>query len=212
MKYLIDLHVHSKYSEDNNADPEETVQYALERGLHGIAFTEHYSYGASEFVEALGDKYSSSILLFRGVEFSADEGHCLVFGFDPDNLIQKHTPVDEIIRVADTMGGVVIPSHPYRPGTSLENQIFDIPGIVALEGCNGVNTPEMNAKAISAARKLGLPYTGGSDAHESENVGLCYTEFDQEVTYENFIDLLKAGKYRGIDIRKPSGTWFSLFE
>jgi hypothetical protein len=35
-------------------------------------------------------------------------------------------------------------------------------------------------------------------------VGSCFTEFSEEVTYENFIGLLKAGKYQGVDTRKIS--------
>ena len=46
MKYKIDLHVHSKNSGDNNADPEESIERAIEQGLDGIAFTEHYSFGS----------------------------------------------------------------------------------------------------------------------------------------------------------------------
>ena len=61
-----------------------------------------------------------------------------------------------------------------------------------------------NVKAIEAAKQMKLPYTGGSDAHAPQEVGSCYTEFDEAVTYENFIDLLRAGNYRGIDTRKIS--------
>ena len=49
----IDLHVHSANSGDNPTDPEEVIITAIERGLDGIAFTEHYFYGASEGVEIL---------------------------------------------------------------------------------------------------------------------------------------------------------------
>ncbi len=61
-----------------------------------------------------------------------------------------------------------------------------------------------NVKAINAAKELHLPYTGGSDAHEPREVGSCYTEFRRAVTYDNFIDALKAGKFQGVDSRKIS--------
>jgi hypothetical protein len=35
-------------------------------------------------------------------------------------------------------------------------------------------------------------------------VGSCYTMFDDAVTYENFLPLLKAGRFTGIDMRKVS--------
>lgn len=204
MKFKIDLHVHSKYSTDNDADPEETVLHAIELGLHGIAFTEHYYYGASEPVEALKDKYQDSIMIFRGVEFSTAEGHCLVFGADTDKLGIKYAPLAEVIRFASKAGGVVIPSHPYRPGTSLGDLVHSVNGITGLEGYNGANMYAFNVKAIDAAKTLKLPYTGGSDAHDPQEVGSCYTVFRDLVTYENFIDLLKAGNYQGVDTRKIS--------
>lgn len=204
MKFKIDLHVHSKFSTDNDADPEETILRAIELGLHGIAFTEHYYYGASEPVEVLKDKYKDSILIFRGVEFSTAEGHCLVFGTDTDKLGIKHAPVADVVRFVSKEGGVVIPSHPYRPGTSLGNLVHSVNGITGLEGYNGANMYAFNVKAIDAAKTLKLPYTGGSDAHDPQEVGSCYTLFRDPVTYENFIDTLKAGSYRGVDTRKIS--------
>jgi len=204
MNYKIDLHIHSRYSTDNDSDPEETVLRAIELGLHGIAFTEHYYYEASEPVETLKEKFRNSIMIFRGVEFSAAEGHCLVFGADTDKLGIKYAPVADVIRMVTRAGGVVIPSHPYRPGTSLGDMIRRIDGFAALEGYNGANMHAYNEKAVAAARALNLPYTGGSDAHSPQEVGSCYTVFDNSVTYDNFIHLLRQGGFRGVDTRKIS--------
>lgn len=204
MPFKVDLHVHSRYSTDNNSDPEETILLAIDRGLRGMAFTEHYLYAASEHAEALKEKYRDSIKIFRGVEYSAAEGHCLVFGADTDSMNMKYAPVAELIRRVAEAGGVVIPSHPYRPGTSLGDLLFDVKGIAGVEGCNGANMHAFNAKAIKAAGLLNLPFTGGSDAHAPEEVGSCYTEFAEAVTDQNLIELLKAGNYRGVDTRKIS--------
>jgi len=204
MNYKIDLHIHSKYSTDNDADPEETVLRAIELGLHGIAFTEHYFYEASEPVEILREKYKNSIMIFRGVEFSAAEGHCLVFGVDTDKLGIKHAPVADVVRSVNRAGGVVIPSHPYRPGTSLGDMIRTVEGFAGLEGYNGANMHLYNEKAVALARSLNLPFTGGSDAHSPQEVGSCYTVFDTDVTSDNFILLLKQGRFRGVDTRKIS--------
>jgi predicted metal-dependent phosphoesterase TrpH len=204
MKYKVDLHVHTKYSGDNDADPEETLIRAIELGLHGIAFTEHYSYGASEPVEMLKEKYGDRILILRGVEFSTNEGHCLIFGADTDRLGIKNAPVAEVIRFVTMAGGVVFPSHPYRPGTSLGALVQSIEGITGLEGYNGANMHAFNVRAIDAASARKLPYTGGSDAHSPREVGSCFTEFSDYVTPDNFIDLLKAGRYWGMDTRKIS--------
>lgn len=211
MTFKIDLHVHSKFSADNDSEPEETVLRAIELGLHGIVFTEHYFYAASEPIEILREKYAGSIRIFRGVEFSAAEGHCLVFGVDTDRIGMKAAPVTELVRIVTASGGVVIPSHPYRPGTSLGDAVLRLNGIAALEGCNGANMHAYNRKAIETANRLGLPYTGGSDAHAQEEAGSCYTEFFDQVTEENFIALLKAGNYRGVDTRKISRRTVNRF-
>jgi len=210
MRSLIDLHVHSKFSGDTDAEPEELIIQAIKQKMDGLAFTEHYSYEASEPVEVLKERYSGKIRLFRGVEFSAAEGHCLVFGVNTDKLSIGHASVEYLIRIVNEKGGVVIPSHPYRKGNSLGDRIERTEGICALEGYNGCNMPAYNLKAIKAAKALNLPYTGGSDAHLPQEVGLCYTEFEDEVTEDNFIDLLKAGYYRGVDKRKLKTGWFGI--
>lgn len=211
MKSKIDLHVHSKYSGDTDADPEEAVLRAIELGLHGLVFTEHYYHHASEPVEVLKEKYKNSILVFRGVEFSTADGHCLIFGVDTDKLSMKYAPVAEVVRLVNEAGGVVVPSHPYRPVNSLGDLVLKAEGLCALEGYNGCNMHAFNVKAIEAAELLKLPYTGGSDAHTAREVGSCFTEFDDTVTYENFIDRLKSGKFRGKDRRKISRMTMNRF-
>ncbi len=204
MKFRIDLHVHSKYSGDTDSEPEETVAHAISLDLQGIVFTEHYSYAASEHAEGLKEKYRDRILILRGVEFSTEEGHCLIFGVDTDRLALRYAPVEDVVNMVTASGGVVVPSHPYRRGNSLGDRIHELKGLTAVEGCNGNNMHAFNVRAIEAARILDLPFTGGSDAHEPHEVGSCYTEFDDEVTSDNFIVLLKQGNYRGVDTRKVS--------
>lgn len=201
--YRVDLHIHSKYSEDNDSDPEEIINKAIESGLDAIAFTEHYSYEASEFVESLRHKYNS-IKILRGVEFSTPDGHCLIFGVDTDRLSIKEIPLDVVIDIITLAGGVIIPTHPYRGINSMGDTIRKVKGFSAIEGFNGLNMYHLNQKAIDAARDLGLPYTGGSDAHRPVDVGSCYTEFDEPVTEDNIVEVIKRGNYRGMDKRKIS--------
>ncbi len=204
MSFKIDMHVHTRFSGDNDSDPEETVQKAIERGLDGVVFTEHYSYEASEFAELLREKYADSIRIFRGVEFSAREGHCLVYGVNTDQFSLKFAPMADLVRVVNEHGGVAIPSHPFRRGCGIGELVHEVAGIVALEGYNGANIHAMNIKAVDAANGLGLPVTGGSDAHAPKEVGACYTVFEREVTGANFVDMLREGLYTGVDTRKIS--------
>jgi predicted metal-dependent phosphoesterase TrpH len=210
MKFRLDLHVHSANSGDNDADPEATIVQAIGRGLHGIVFTEHYSYAASEPVELLKEKYAKRILIMRGVEFSAEEGHCLVFGVNTDQLAMKYAPIKEVIVKVSEAGGIAVPSHPYRSINSIGDRVLKL-DIFALEGYNGCNMHIFNEKAIDAARRMNIPFTGGSDAHASGEVGSCYTEFTDLVTPDNLVELLKAGRYHGVDTRKISGRMSKFF-
>lgn len=207
MKFNIDLHIHTKYSGDTSSEPEDVVIHALDANLYGIAFTEHYSYEASEYVDELRGKYGKDILIFRGVEFSAEDGHCLVFGVDTDRAGIRNASMKDVIRVVNEKGGVVIPTHPFRGGYSIGEKTKELEGICAIEGYNGYSHYSQNKKAVEMAEEMGLPYIGGSDSHSAHEVGLCYTEFNTEVTYENFVEVLKAGDYTGVDTRKVSKVW-----
>jgi predicted metal-dependent phosphoesterase TrpH len=207
MPYNIDLHVHTIFSGDTDADPEAAVQQAIQSNLFGIAFTEHYSYDASSHADSLREKYKDEILIFRGVEFSSADGHCLVFGVNTDKLSIKNYTLARVVNVVSEHGGVVIPTHPYRGSNSIGNKIDQVQGFTAIEGYNGYSHFMQNKKAVEKAQELNIPYTGGSDAHASREVGACFTEFDDRVTYDNFLSLLKSGNYRGVDTRKVSRGW-----
>jgi predicted metal-dependent phosphoesterase TrpH len=205
--FRIDLHVHSLLSGDNLADPEECVLRAIELGLQGLAFSEHYSYAASEPLEPLIERYRNRILIWRAVEFSVAEGHCLVFGADTDRLCQQYAPAEELVREVNGAGGVVIPSHPYRAGSGIGDLILALPGIAAIEGHNGCNHRSFNQRAIKAAQRLRLPIVGGSDAHRPEEIGSCFTVFPERVGAGDLVTLLKSGRYEAVDTRKVSSGW-----
>jgi histidinol phosphatase-like PHP family hydrolase len=61
MKSVIDLHVHSKFSGDTDAEPEELIIQAVKLNMDGLAFTEHYSYEASETIEMLKEQRNTTI-------------------------------------------------------------------------------------------------------------------------------------------------------
>jgi predicted metal-dependent phosphoesterase TrpH len=205
--FRIDLHVHSLLSGDNRADPEECIVRAIELGLQGLAFTEHYSYEASEPLEPLIERYRERILVLRAVEFSSAEGHCLVFGADTDRLCLDYAPVHVLVSEVNRAGGVVIPSHPYRAGSGLGDLILTLPGIAAVEGHNGCNHAALNQRAVQAALRLRLACTGGSDAHAPAEVGSCHTVFPEKVTASTIVDQLKAGRFEAVDTRKVSRRW-----
>ena len=54
MKYRIDLHCHSRFSADGVSEPEEMVQAAKERGLHGFAITDHNTCACVDYFLSAG--------------------------------------------------------------------------------------------------------------------------------------------------------------
>lgn len=208
MRTRIDLHAHSRASGDTHADAEEMVLAAIALRLHGIAFTEHYSYAASAGAERLAEKYRAEILVLRGVEYSAAEGHCLVFGADTDRVLPRDAPLAEVVARVREAGGVVIPSHPYRGANSVGDLVRRVDGLCAIEGRNGNNLHALNARAVEAAAAAGLPCTGGSDAHDPRGVGSCFTEFEGSVTRANLLERLRGGRYVAVDLRKVSRGLF----
>ena len=117
-------------------------------------------------------------------------------------------PIRDVIKIVSSYGGVVIPSHPFRGVNAIGEGLTGLSGICAIEGYNGCNMHNMNIKAVETAKTLGLPYTGGSDAHNPKEVGSCYTEFTNSLTNRSLVDMLKEGLYYGVDTRKISGMTF----
>src|SRR6185437_6756158 len=79
-----DLHTHSTFS-DGTATPSENVALALERGLEGIAVTDHDTMDG--WGEALDAASGSDLLIIPGVELSAEHDgaslHVLGYWVDP---------------------------------------------------------------------------------------------------------------------------------
>ncbi len=78
---LYDQHLHSHHSVDSKADPAQNVRHAIEIGLDGVTFTEHYDAHPSEWpvciydydriaqtVNALRTDYGDRIFIGHGIE------------------------------------------------------------------------------------------------------------------------------------------------
>ena len=95
----IDLHTHSNNSDGTNTIT-ENVALALERGLEGIAITDHDTTAGYE--EAAAAAKGTKLLIVPGIEFSAEyEGaslHVLAYWADPADPAL----VEELKRLTDT--------------------------------------------------------------------------------------------------------------
>ena len=101
----------------------------------------------------------------------------------------------------------MIVAHPFRgflivgvdqagltPEKAMERPLFNF--VDAVEVLNGKVTEKENDFALKVTEGLGLPGTGGSDAHEVAEVGMYATEFYEVIRNEqDLITALKKGDY-----------------
>jgi hypothetical protein len=197
----IDLHCHSKYSQDNFLEPEELIEQAIRIGLDGVCFTEHYSMIPLWSLEKI--KAPEGFYIFRGVEISTGRGHLLAYGVKDDswNIWSSNNYLDvfRVIENVHRLGGICVPAHPFRGWDSFGEDVFRTDGFDAIETHNGLNLENMNQKAIHAARLRNLPSIGGSDCHNKEQVGKAFTEFKNPVhTIDELIEEIKKGNCKGM--------------
>jgi predicted metal-dependent phosphoesterase TrpH len=211
---IIDLHAHSDASEDSRA-PLETYLKWLQRKrellpIDGIVLTEHRQWDPHADYRALEDRYG--ILILRGAEVETEYGHVLVYGVTDEmtrrfDFANVRLPAQEVISEVARLGGVAAPCHPGRPTIGLcEHYAAGRPpleGVVAVEALNGGSRKGENERVHELIERYGYGAFGGSDAHLVSLIGICATEFDDEVrTVEDLVAALKGGGYRPVDFRE----------
>ncbi|MCI4334977.1 MAG: PHP domain-containing protein [Thermoplasmata archaeon] len=191
----LDLHVHSEFSPDSHLPVSEIANAVGESGLDGFALTDHMSVaGHAEFVRV--HNVHSRLLLLRGVEVSAREGHVLIFGVS--EVPPRDLRVEEVIRWAEPRRGVVVLAHPFRWVHGVGGAVARRARVHGIEGRNGGTLRRDNARADRIAGERRVASTGGSDAHRREEVGRAYTEFPPGLRSEaELLDCLRQGSTRG---------------
>ena len=192
---IIDTHFHTKeYSSCSNIDMEAGIKEAKRLGLGGICITDHDVVASKSKAKKLQDKYG--ILVIPGTEVNTVEGDIICFGIKdiPEGTLSAQKLVDHV----EKSKGACIAAHPFRNNDrGLKENICRIKGIHAIEALNGNTDHDSNTKAVELAQELGIPCTGGSDAHRMENIGKYATRFPKDVRNESgFIEALRNGNIR----------------
>jgi PHP-associated len=212
--FVIDLHTHTfPASQCSSINVDDLIVEAKKSGLDAICLTDHNHVWDPKEIEDLKQKHGFHVL--GGNEITTDEGDMLVFGMD--------TPVKGIIKLmdlkklVDAVDGFLIAAHPFRGflvfnasqiGLTVEKamQRSAYQQVHALEVLNGKVTANENQFAGEVAAALGLPVTGGSDAHEISSVGKYATRFNDPIGNEKELVLaLKGGEYTPCAFRKENG-------
>lgn len=196
MRVRLDLHVHTTYSFDSAIDPASLREICRERGLDGVAITDHDSLrGSLEFASELPD-----LLVVPGSEIRSSEGE--IIGLFLSEEVPSGLTAPETMRRIHEQGGLVLIPHPFdivklkrMRASRLEELMEEIDAMEALNG-----KPRWwlaNRRAQHFAREHRLPVTAGSDAHKAAHVGLLYTEMERFTGPQEFLASLRDASVHG---------------
>ena len=203
----IDLHVHTApRSACSYLDPGELVERAVQLKLDGICLTEHQVVWDPVDVENLARQ--GGIKIFRGNEYTTNQGDILVFGFYED--LKELLTIEQLHEKVKAAGGFMIAAHPFRGFKTFgigqlqmtveqacKRKVFDF--VDAVEIGNGKVSADENDMARKVAEKLGLSGTGGSDAHRVDEIGKWVTDFEKDIQDENeLVQELLAGRFAAV--------------
>jgi len=204
----IDLHIHTApLSACSYIDPVELVQAAGRMKLDGICLTEHQVLWDPVEVDRLSRE--AGIKIFRGNEFTTNQGDVLVFGFYED--IKELMIIQELREAVKKAGGFMIAAHPFRGFKTFgigqlqmtveqaaKRKVFEF--VDAVEIGNGKLSQDENDMARKVAEKLSLPGTGGSDAHRVDEIATWVTVFEKDIQDENqLVAELHAGRFKAVN-------------
>jgi predicted metal-dependent phosphoesterase TrpH len=201
----IDLHIHtSPLSACSYIDPHELVREAGRLKLDGICLTEHQVVWNPEEVNKLARE--GGIKVFRGNEYTTNQGDVLVFGFYED--IKELMLIQELREKVKKAGGFMIAAHPFRGfktfgigrlqmtvDQACKRKMFEF--VDAIEVHNGKLSADENDMARKVSEKLRLPGTAGSDAHRLDEIATGVTIFENDIRDEiQLVEALHSGRFR----------------
>jgi len=204
---LLDLHVHSCYSEDSVSQPVDLVKRAAEKGI-GFAVTDHDNCNGWGDFRKLAKDYG--VPLVFGVELKVFRGKKML-GEILGLFLKKpvvETDFLEAVSQIHGQGGLVVTPHPFdlarkpflRGWDELEKQKRHVDAIEVFNSRTVVK--KFDARAKKFAKDHGLPMVCGSDAHTVNELGNSLTEVRAKTLEEARGEIL-AGNTR-LHCRKSS--------
>jgi predicted metal-dependent phosphoesterase TrpH len=204
----IDLHVHTCYSHDSSITLKDVVAFAKKRGLDGVAITDHNT------VEGVQKLKTRDIIVVPGIEVSTLNGHLL--GLNVNVPIPAKLGIEETVSRIHEAGGIAVAPHPfsfYKSPPSRKVTCYD-----AVEVMNASSMPFSVLTHYSKrfAERLGLPQTGGSDAHYAPEIGSAYTVVESDPDVDEIVSTIKKGAAfavgNGVPWRIRFGRMYSRFK
>ncbi len=186
---IIDLHNHCELSKNTSLSFDDYLQNAQKKEI-SFAITEHNClYYRSGKI--------GNISFFSGIEILNNYGDFIVFGA-PEDCVGLRQDMHKLINYIHRCGGVIIAAHPYSgygvcksTDDETANEILKL--VDAIEVYNGLADDDSCKKADILAQIHKKPSTGGSDAHNINELFTAGTKFIDKI--ENINDLVNSIKY-----------------
>ncbi|MGZ4902177.1 MAG: PHP domain-containing protein [Halobacteriota archaeon] len=190
----LDLHVHSRFSQDSKSPVEAIVKQAHAVGLNGLAITDHNTTDAFFEAREIVERTELGLVIIPGVEVSTQDGHMIALGVE--NPPPAGIPFNDTAKQVHHGGGIVVAPHPYK---FWRNGIGSLKGkrLDAVEVLNSRSVVGLaNYLAARSAAHLRLGVTGGSDAHSLNMVGLAYTDVTVkgDASVKAILNAIEAGR------------------
>ena len=203
----VDLHTHTyPASTCSHISYRDYIRWCREHAVEAVALTNHGDVDDNRKLQSA--LAAEGVLLVHGVEISTLFGDFIILSPDLDYL-ERFRDVQDALRPGEVPDeAAVVWVHPGAGGgrsgsayyTGLERQVAET--IDAVEVYNG---SWLGARYVDVAERiaaeLGVARTGGSDAHELEDLMRCYTEVPDPVT--STADVVAALKGRSTIPRRP---------
>ena len=185
------MHVHTNYS-DSSGTVEEVIKTAKEKGLNGIAITDHDTLEGAKVAMNMQD----GVIVIQGEEIKTRNGEILALGID--EAVPEDLPIEEAIRIVHLQEGLVFIPHPTIPffGRLKETDMRRL-NIDGLEVFSAISpfADHYATKNMAIAKRLGLSTIAGSDSHFSETVGDAYTIIDaKDAKLPSILEALRLGR------------------
>jgi len=189
----LDFHVHSNTSPDALHSLKHLAVRAKAIGLDGIAVCDHDAMPTDNFM-------LEGLLIMRGMECSAQEGHIAVFGVPSDFDVAPGMPAAEIASRAKRAGGISIVTHAFsirKMRGSMGSHAFNVRA-TAIERFNG---SDFVHNMIALPR---VPVgTGGSDAHSVYELANAYTVLECEPREDAVLEAVRKKQMRAVLSQNP---------
>lgn len=226
--FYYELHSHTNVASlCSIVEPEEYIQFYIDRGFSGMVVTDHFYYGNTainrrlpweSFVEEYcegyyrakkeGDKRGFAVFFGFEQKFIDGNDEYIVLGITPEWL-KLHPEVKDMDRISffdviHKAGGFVIQAHPFRVRYYISDIKLSLDYVDAIEILNLGDTDVHSRRSYEYAKNLGLPMTAGTDIHSIENcdvvagVGLEKKIF----TVEELIEEIKSKRATITPIKK----------